>query len=67
MPNINLTTKSVTLLGMNNLQGGVTINSFDLPSNDDAGGIHLTLNTTVQNVRSRYLDNKVCMYLTHIM
>ncbi|EJD03283.1 uncharacterized protein FOMMEDRAFT_168292 [Fomitiporia mediterranea MF3/22] len=49
VPGINLTTKSVSLLGMNGLKGGVKINSFDLPSNDPAGGIHLTLNTTVQN------------------
>ncbi|KAI5120964.1 hypothetical protein M0805_006636 [Coniferiporia weirii] len=49
VPGINLTSKTVTLLGMNGLKGGVTINSFDLPANDPAGGIHLTLNTTVQN------------------
>ncbi|KAL5507074.1 hypothetical protein ACEPAH_6530 [Sanghuangporus vaninii] len=49
VPGINLATKSVTLLGMNGLRGGVTINSFDLPSNDPAGGIHITLDTTVQN------------------
>jgi hypothetical protein len=36
---------------MNGLKNGVTINSFDLPSNDPAGGIHLTLETTVTNVR----------------
>lgn len=34
---------------MNGLKNGVVINSFDLPSNDPAGGIHLTLNTTVTN------------------
>jgi len=43
-------TKSVTLKAMNSLKGGVMINSFDLPSNDPAGGIHLTLTTTVKNV-----------------
>lgn len=43
-------TKNVTLKAMNSLKGGVKINSFDLPSNDPAGGIHLTLNTTVTNV-----------------
>jgi Protein of unknown function (DUF3712) len=43
-------TKSVTLKAMNSLKGGVKINSFDLPSNDPAGGIHLSLNTTVTNV-----------------
>ena len=36
--------------GMNNLKGGVKINTFDLPSNDPAGGIHLTLDTSVTNV-----------------
>ncbi|KAH8119480.1 hypothetical protein DFH11DRAFT_1722990 [Phellopilus nigrolimitatus] len=49
VPGINLTSKTVKLLGMNGLKNGVKINSFDLPSNDPAGGIHLTLNTTVQN------------------
>lgn len=47
---INLTTKTVQLKGFNGLQNGVTINSFDLPSDDPEGGIHLTLNTTVTNV-----------------
>ena len=51
VPGISLTTKTVTLAGMNNLQGGVVVNSFDLPSDDPAGGIHLTLNTSVHNVR----------------
>lgn len=37
---------------MNGLKNGVVINSFDLPSNDPAGGVHLTLQTTVTNVRS---------------
>ncbi|KAF8524806.1 hypothetical protein BU17DRAFT_84312 [Hysterangium stoloniferum] len=49
VPGVALTTKSVTLKGMNGLQGGVVIDSFDLPSNDPAGGIHLTLQTTVTN------------------
>jgi hypothetical protein len=35
---------------MNGLQGGVVIDSFDLPSNDPAGDIHLALQTTVTNV-----------------
>ncbi|KAJ7251753.1 hypothetical protein B0H12DRAFT_1234031 [Mycena haematopus] len=39
----------VSLKGFNGLKGGVTINSFDLPSNDPAGGIHLTINSTVAN------------------
>jgi len=36
---------------MNGLKNGVIIQSFDLPANDPAGGIHLTLQTTVTNVR----------------
>lgn len=52
VPGISLTTKTVKLAGMNNLQGGVVVNSFDLPENDPEGGIHLTLNTTVHNVSS---------------
>ena len=40
----------MTLKGMNSLKNGVVINSFDLPSNDPAGGIHLTLDTSVSNV-----------------
>lgn len=35
---------------MNNLKNGVVIDNFDLPENDPAGGIHLTLNTTITNV-----------------
>ena len=35
---------------MNNLRGGIKINNFDLPSNDPDGGIHLILNSTVENV-----------------
>jgi len=42
--------KTVTLKGFNKLKNGVTINSFDLPGNDPAGGIHLTLDTTITNV-----------------
>ncbi|KAI0072486.1 hypothetical protein K474DRAFT_1678619 [Panus rudis PR-1116 ss-1] len=49
VPGISLTTKKVSLLGMNGLKNGVVINSFDLPKNDPAGGIHLTLDTTVTN------------------
>ena len=50
VPGISLSDKKVTLKGMNGLKGGVTISSFDLPSNDPAGGIHLTLETNVTNV-----------------
>ncbi|KAJ7188457.1 hypothetical protein C8R46DRAFT_1054741 [Mycena filopes] len=39
----------VTLKGFNGLKGGVIIKSFDLPSNDPAGGIHLTLDATAAN------------------
>jgi hypothetical protein len=42
--------KTVTLKGFDNLKNGVIIKSFDLPGNDPAGGIHLTLDTTVTNV-----------------
>ncbi|KAJ7143355.1 hypothetical protein C8R43DRAFT_1089003 [Mycena crocata] len=35
--------------GFNGLKGGVIIKSFDLPSNDPAGGIHLTLEATAAN------------------
>ncbi|CAM0140812.1 hypothetical protein VKS41_008089 [Umbelopsis sp. WA50703] len=41
--------KSVTLSGMGGLKGAVTINSFNLPSNDPDGGIHLVLETTIKN------------------
>ncbi len=51
MPNITFTSRTVTLKGFNGLVNGVVIDSFDLPSNDPAGGIHLTIETTVTNVR----------------
>ena len=44
--------KDVLLLGVNNLRGGVVINHFDLPSNDPAGGVTLTLQTSVTNPSS---------------
>jgi hypothetical protein len=50
VPGITLTTKKVALKGMNNLKGGVQIQTFDLPANDPDGGIHLTLATTASNV-----------------
>ncbi|KAJ7716738.1 hypothetical protein DFH07DRAFT_349612 [Mycena maculata] len=40
---------NVTLKGFNGLKGGVIIQSFDLPSDDPAGGIHLTINATATN------------------
>ncbi|KAJ2957138.1 hypothetical protein NQZ79_g7101 [Umbelopsis isabellina] len=42
-------TKSVTLTGMAGLVNDVKINSFNLPSNDPAGGISLVLETTLTN------------------
>ncbi|MCO5588347.1 hypothetical protein L7F22_042302 [Adiantum nelumboides] len=48
VPGISLT-KSVQLTGLNGLKGQVIINSFDLPSNDPAGGIHLTAISTINN------------------
>ncbi|EIW52711.1 uncharacterized protein TRAVEDRAFT_134842 [Trametes versicolor FP-101664 SS1] len=49
VPGIELSNKGVTLKGMNNLKNGVLIETFDLPNNDPAGGIHLTLQTNVTN------------------
>ncbi|KAI0035854.1 hypothetical protein K488DRAFT_76325 [Vararia minispora EC-137] len=49
VPGISLPSKTVTLKGMNSLANGVRINSFDLPANDPAGGIHLTLDTSITN------------------
>lgn len=41
--------KMVVLAGSNSLRDGVVINSFDLPANHPAGGVALTLQTTVTN------------------
>ncbi|KAG6857277.1 hypothetical protein H0H87_007110 [Tephrocybe sp. NHM501043] len=49
VPGITLSSRSVTLKGFNGLKGGVKIKTFDLPSNDPAGGIHLTLDATTEN------------------
>ncbi|KAI9493349.1 hypothetical protein BDB00DRAFT_823642 [Zychaea mexicana] len=46
--NINMT-KQVTLGGAKGFKDCVTIHSFDLPANDPAGGISLTLDVTIQN------------------
>ncbi|KAI8143830.1 hypothetical protein BJV82DRAFT_557523 [Fennellomyces sp. T-0311] len=46
--NINMT-KQVTLGGAKGFKDCVTIHSFDLPANDPAGGIALTLQVTIQN------------------
>lgn len=53
VPGISLPGKTVTLKGLNNLKNGVLIKSFDLPANDPAGGIHLTLDTAITNVSLR--------------
>ncbi|KIK99094.1 hypothetical protein PAXRUDRAFT_30734 [Paxillus rubicundulus Ve08.2h10] len=49
IPGISLPSKSVTLKGFNGLKNGVAINSFDLPANDPAGGIQLTIQSEVTN------------------
>ncbi|KAI9304512.1 hypothetical protein BJ944DRAFT_266728, partial [Cunninghamella echinulata] len=41
--------KFVTIKGCNGFKGAVTINSFNLPSNDPAGGITLIADTTIVN------------------
>ncbi|KDQ27871.1 hypothetical protein PLEOSDRAFT_1112748 [Pleurotus ostreatus PC15] len=46
---ISLSSKKVTLKGFNGLKGGVKIKSFDLPANDPAGGIHLTIEADATN------------------
>lgn len=48
IPNVTLT-KSVQLTGLNGLKSQVIINSFDLPSNDAAGGITLDAISTINN------------------
>lgn len=51
VPGILFPAKQVNLKGFNGLKDGVKIKSFDLPSNDPAGGIHLTLEASTTNVR----------------
>ena len=48
VPDITIS-KDVLLTGFNGLQRSVIINSFDLPSNDPAGGIRLTAVSTIYN------------------
>lgn len=48
VPNVTIT-KNVQLTGLNGLTGQVIINSFDVPSNDPAGGLHLTAVSTINN------------------
>ncbi|KAF9245017.1 hypothetical protein BU15DRAFT_85819 [Melanogaster broomeanus] len=47
---ISLPSKPIVLKGFNGLKNGVTINSFDLPANDPAGGIQLTIQAEVTNI-----------------
>jgi hypothetical protein len=49
VPGIQFPARTVVLKGFNGLKNGVTIKSFDLPSNDPAGGIHLTIDATTAN------------------
>jgi hypothetical protein len=44
---------------MSGLQGAVTINTFDLPGDDPAGGITLTLATSIVNVSGQLIAFKV--------
>lgn len=37
---------------MNGFRGGVTVKSFDLPTNDPAGGVSLSLQTSLKNPSS---------------
>ena len=46
VPGIELPPRRVMLKGFNGLKDSVKIQSFDLPSNDPSGGIHLTLEAT---------------------
>ncbi|EPQ29604.1 uncharacterized protein PFL1_02823 [Pseudozyma flocculosa PF-1] len=48
VPDVTIS-KDVILSGFNGLKNSVIINSFDLPSNDPAGGIRLTADTTIYN------------------
>lgn len=50
MSEITLTVKTVMLKGFNDLKDGVKIEMFDLPLNDLAGGIHLTLDASMTNI-----------------
>ncbi|ESK92921.1 hypothetical protein Moror_8994 [Moniliophthora roreri MCA 2997] len=46
---VSLGSKKVILKGFNGLKGGIKVESFDLPSNDPAGGIHLALQASTTN------------------
>jgi hypothetical protein len=65
---ISLSTKKVTLRGFNGLKDGVIIQAFDLPANDPAGGIHLTLQTTVTNVRLLFCSLSIAFpYMSYLV
>jgi hypothetical protein len=49
---ISLPEKPVTLRGMGGLANAVAIQSFDLPEDHPDGGIRLTLDTAIVNVRN---------------
>ncbi|PPQ89568.1 hypothetical protein CVT25_012240 [Psilocybe cyanescens] len=49
VPGISFPSRIVTLKGFNGLKNGVKIQSFDLPSDDPSGGIHLTIEATTAN------------------
>ena len=51
VPGISLS-KKISLKGMGGLKNAVTVKTFDLPADDPAGGITLTLDTTIANVSS---------------
>ena len=48
VPNVTIS-KDVILTGFNGLKGDVIINSFDLPANDPAGGVSLTVAATINS------------------
>lgn len=66
VPGITLPSKSVTLKGFNGLKNGVTIESFDLPANDPAGGIQLTIQSEVTNVWLRHPAFTITVAHMHI-
>ncbi|KXN90203.1 hypothetical protein AN958_04693 [Leucoagaricus sp. SymC.cos] len=49
VPGIPFPEKQVNLKGFNGLKDGVKVETFDLPSDDPAGGIHLTLQASTTN------------------
>ncbi|KAF5351977.1 hypothetical protein D9756_007389 [Leucocoprinus leucothites] len=49
VPEIPFPEKQVKLNGFNGLKDGVKVQTFDLPADDPAGGIHLTLEASTTN------------------